>query len=263
VRTHPALLAAALVIVSSVAVPASAQQDESAEGNDSLDTEARALFEAGSTAFEDARYADALGHFQRAYELSERPRLLYNIGLAADRLRRDEIALEAFEQFLAEVPDHPRRRDVRARVEVLREAVERGTQAPAQVDEEPVPDDAPSESAAPEDANASPIADRGEPDAGTGVGGATIAGASVLGGLGVAGVVVAVTGIAGAGECVDMVGTTCVEERKTNWTAVGVYGGLGIAAIAGAVIWLVAGMSSGSDEDAAVAFTADGVRVTW
>lgn len=52
--------------------------------------------------------------------------LLYNIGVAADRLRRDAVALEAFEQFLESVPDHPRRRDVLARVEVLREAVAQG-----------------------------------------------------------------------------------------------------------------------------------------
>ncbi len=78
------------------------------------------MFEAGSLAFDNARYDDAVEYFPRAYEPSGRAVLLHNVGVAADRLRRDTEALEAFEQFLAQVPAHPRRRDVEARVEVLR-----------------------------------------------------------------------------------------------------------------------------------------------
>ena len=49
-----------LILVSSVAV---AQDDE-----------ARIHFEAGSLHYQEANYEDALGEFQRSYELSELPR---------------------------------------------------------------------------------------------------------------------------------------------------------------------------------------------
>ena len=61
------------------------------------ETEARALFEAGRQAFTDGRFEDALQRFSQSYELSHRAELLFNIGQAADRLRRDAEALAAFE----------------------------------------------------------------------------------------------------------------------------------------------------------------------
>ena len=73
-------------------------------------------------AFEDGRFADALGYFERSYELSRRPALLYNIGTAADRIRQNERALEAFEAYLEAVPDAPDRRSVEARIEVLHQS---------------------------------------------------------------------------------------------------------------------------------------------
>jgi len=100
--------------------PAAAPEDSAAASEDS---EARALFVAGQTAFEAGRYEAALGHFRASFELSNRPQLLYNIGLAADRLRHDQEALTAFEGFLAQVPDSPLREPVEARAEILREAI--------------------------------------------------------------------------------------------------------------------------------------------
>ena len=81
-----ALGALALVVAS---VPAAAQ-----DLDESLDEEARAIFQAGRTAYDAARYEDALRHFQHAYRLSTRPELLYNVALAADRLRRDTLCWE-------------------------------------------------------------------------------------------------------------------------------------------------------------------------
>lgn len=243
-----------LVAALTIALPVEAQDEADAEGapeaeSDSRDVEARAVFDAGSTAFEDSRYADALDYFQRAYELSGRHVLLYNIGVAADRLRRDAVALEAFERFLAEVPEHPRRRDVEARVEVLRAAVESGEEAPA------------------EGGGGQAIADEGavttpEPAASGGPDVVTIVGATSLGVLGLAGVVAGVIGIAGAGECLDTVGTTCVEERQTDWVGTGTYLGLGLAAVTGAVIWLIVGLSGGGGEEAAVSVGPNG-ELTW
>lgn len=89
------------------------------------DEQARQLFEQGRTAFTEARFADALDLFRRAHALSHRHALLYNIGQAADRLRLDREALEAFDLYLAEVPDAENRVEVETRVAVLRETIAR------------------------------------------------------------------------------------------------------------------------------------------
>jgi tetratricopeptide (TPR) repeat protein len=104
------------------------------------DAEAHALFEAGEVAFGDGRYENALDYFQRSYELSRRPLLLYNIGAASDRLRRDADAIAAFEQYLAEVPDAPNRHEVEGRLASLRRSVEAAATASARTpDPEPEP----------------------------------------------------------------------------------------------------------------------------
>lgn len=88
------------------------------------DAEARARFEAGRAAMAAGRIEDALTDFRRAYELSHRPELLYNVAIAADRLRRDEEALSAFERYLAEMPpDVENRAAVESRIAVLRETI--------------------------------------------------------------------------------------------------------------------------------------------
>jgi tetratricopeptide (TPR) repeat protein len=107
--------------------------------DDTIDQEARALFEAGKLAFEEGRFENALGHFQRAFELSGRPRLLYNIGTAADRLRKDDVALAAFERYLAETPDAPNRSAVEARIQVLRTQLAAADPPDAQPAPEPEP----------------------------------------------------------------------------------------------------------------------------
>jgi tetratricopeptide (TPR) repeat protein len=110
----------------------------SASADAETDEEARALYQAGRIAFDQGRFDSALDYFQRSYELSGRPALLFNIGSAADRLRRDEIALEAFERYLEEVPDSPDLASVQARIRVLRAAVAADEAAP-----EPEPEDEP------------------------------------------------------------------------------------------------------------------------
>lgn len=85
----------------------------------SHDAEARGIFLAGKAAYEDARYEAALGHFREAYELSKRPALLFNIGQAAEKLRRDQEALEAFKAYLDQVPTGEGAREARSRVRIL------------------------------------------------------------------------------------------------------------------------------------------------
>lgn len=131
---------ACVAVIVSVAPPvAHAQSDER------LDEEARGIFVAGRAAFDDGRWQEALDYFQRAYELSSRPGLLYNIGQTADRMRQDAVALEAFERYLELMPDAPNRAAVEARLPVLREAVaaaEAETLA-AEAEASPPPDVAP------------------------------------------------------------------------------------------------------------------------
>jgi len=91
--------------------------------------QARAHFNTGSVAFSAGRYADALEEFKKSYALSRRPKLLYNVGVAADRLRRDQEALDAFDQYLREVPEAPERAEVEARIVVLRGAVAQASTA--------------------------------------------------------------------------------------------------------------------------------------
>lgn len=88
------------------------------------DEEARARFESGRLAFEAGRYEEALSDFRRSYELSGRGLILFNVGLVEDRLRHDEAAVEAFEQYLAAVPDAENRAEVEARIRVLHQAID-------------------------------------------------------------------------------------------------------------------------------------------
>lgn len=104
---------------------------------DDLDQEARALFEAGRVAFDAGRYEDALEHFESAYERSQRDRLLYNVGLAADRLGRTALAIRAYSKFLDSVPDSSHRLTVEMRLAELR------AQQAAEPEPEPEPEPAP------------------------------------------------------------------------------------------------------------------------
>lgn len=95
------------------------------------DQEARSLFRAGTSALDDGRFEDALAHFERAYELTHRSELLYNIGLTAVTLQRTDRALSAFEQFLRDSPETSHRREVEGRIRSLRAMRPRRTTAPS------------------------------------------------------------------------------------------------------------------------------------
>jgi tetratricopeptide (TPR) repeat protein len=84
------------------------------------DDVARDLFTAGTSAFAVGRYRDALDLFERAYALSERSILLFNIGSAADRSRNDARALEAYEAYLVAHPEAENRAFVEERITTIR-----------------------------------------------------------------------------------------------------------------------------------------------
>ncbi|MBX3247069.1 MAG: hypothetical protein KF901_07805 [Myxococcales bacterium] len=93
------------------------------EPTDARDERARSLFIAGAAAYEDGRFEVALANFQAAYELSERPGLLYNVALSHDRLRHDDEALAAYRAYLEALPDNPHRAQVEPRIEALERAI--------------------------------------------------------------------------------------------------------------------------------------------
>jgi tetratricopeptide (TPR) repeat protein len=90
-----------------------------------MEEEARNLFRAGSSAYSEGRYESALDYFKRAYELSGRSMLLYNMATAADRLRQDEDALRWYRQYLEEMPDAANASEVRSRAEVIQRTMDR------------------------------------------------------------------------------------------------------------------------------------------
>lgn len=83
------------------------------------EVEAKRSFEEGRVSLERERFEDALRFFERAYDLSGRSEMLYNIGTVLDRLRRDADAARYFERYLDVQPDARNRPAVEARLEVL------------------------------------------------------------------------------------------------------------------------------------------------
>ncbi|MEM1416156.1 MAG: hypothetical protein AAGH15_14710 [Myxococcota bacterium] len=147
------------------------------------DEEARMRFELGRRYYDEGRFAEAATEFERAYEASPRPQLLYNVYVAhrdAGNLREARAALRA---LLA--TDHPteadrpsleaRLRALDAQIEALDEA-ER-TRTPVALAPEPEPD--PEPLATPEPAPEAP--DRAAAWALLGTGGALLAGSLVTG----------------------------------------------------------------------------------
>ncbi|MCS6797420.1 MAG: hypothetical protein NZ898_02625 [Myxococcota bacterium] len=115
----------------------SAAQSEPSGVPSEADAEARRAFVEGRDAYAAGRYELALERFQRAYELSGRAALLYNIGLAHDRLRHDREALEAYRRFLEAEPDSAVRAEVEARVRVLERELEREQRIEARLRQQP------------------------------------------------------------------------------------------------------------------------------
>jgi tetratricopeptide (TPR) repeat protein len=80
---------------------------------------ARAHFLTGRSYYDQGRWDDALKEFSEAYRLSSRPGFLYNIGVCLDKLGRAQEAIDAFERYLAAVPNADDRADVESRIERL------------------------------------------------------------------------------------------------------------------------------------------------
>lgn len=104
-----ALVAATLCPVVAYAQPADANRD----------AEARTHFTAGRDAFSRGDFATAVTEFERAYALSRRAQLLYNIGTTYERLHRWDEARSALQRYLDAVSDAPDRAEVEGRIRII------------------------------------------------------------------------------------------------------------------------------------------------
>ena len=123
------LFAGTLVVLGTLgSTPVSAADDPEAPPADpNRDARARNLFEAGRSAYQSGNYQDGLNYFERAYQESPRPGLLFNIGQAAYRLHVDDKALHAFKSYLDQIPQAPNRGEVEARIRELEQMNGTGT----------------------------------------------------------------------------------------------------------------------------------------
>jgi hypothetical protein len=81
--------------------PAHARADTDGGVEDSLGGEARALYEIGRSLFEAGDFAAALPKFQRAYELSSEPRLLWNVAACEASLKHYARAMTFVDRYVA------------------------------------------------------------------------------------------------------------------------------------------------------------------
>lgn len=107
---------------------------QSGSARDDKIAQAKRAFNDGTEAYTAGDFQTALERFQRAYELTGSPDLLYNIATVSDRMRLDERALEAYEGYLEARPKSADREHVESRIEVLRDAIE--TRRRAELDAE-------------------------------------------------------------------------------------------------------------------------------
>src|SRR5690606_8695987 len=94
--------------------------------------EARRHFDTATAAFDGGDYPGAVQGFQRAFELTHHPDILYNIYSAAERAGQLPLALRSLERYLAEGEVEPERRPVlQERLARLRERIAAREEQPA------------------------------------------------------------------------------------------------------------------------------------
>ncbi len=131
-----ALLAPAFAILVTFTAVASAQ--------DSSVDRAKEQYELGYTALQQGDYATALDHYQRSYDLTPRPRTLFNIAVAEEHLGRLEDALRDYAKFVdvAEERDEEFAAQARNKLVLLAKKLPRSA-AVTDRTPPPVPDEAP------------------------------------------------------------------------------------------------------------------------
>jgi tetratricopeptide (TPR) repeat protein len=121
VRLTSQLLCAAILAFVATASPVRVAVAQASGDDDRDDAQARELFLEGDEAYAEADYERAATLFMRAYELSGRPALLFNLGNAYERMGAYDRAAEALQRYL----DSPEARDrevIERRIARLEEA---------------------------------------------------------------------------------------------------------------------------------------------
>lgn len=102
------------------------------------DVRARELYQLGDDLYSHGRYEEALAAFEEAYELSERPLLLFNMANAQERSGHWEDAIVSLEAYLphAEADEQARIQDrlesLRQRADRLRDLTETDPETPVE-----------------------------------------------------------------------------------------------------------------------------------
>jgi tetratricopeptide (TPR) repeat protein len=82
--------------------------------------EAKSLVRQGNAKFEVGKYDEALKLYERAYNLRQEPKWLFNMAQAQRELKNYPEAIRLYELFLAKIPDHPDKAAVLKLVEELK-----------------------------------------------------------------------------------------------------------------------------------------------
>jgi tetratricopeptide (TPR) repeat protein len=98
--------------------------------SDAEEQRARALFEHGLSQFNHGRYPEAIEAFQKAYDLSQAPGLLFNLGLAYRRAGDCAHAVHFYEEYLRLEADVPNRGELEGRLTELRRCAGRTLSPP-------------------------------------------------------------------------------------------------------------------------------------
>lgn len=108
---------------------------------DGAEERARLHFQSGASYYESGSYEDALREFRRAYELSGRPELLYNISVCYQQLGQLEPAIAHLRRYLDEVEEIPNRANLELRAENLQRRLDRErAESDAHVEGSPEPE---------------------------------------------------------------------------------------------------------------------------
>lgn len=87
-----------------------------------------------TAALREGRFADALALFRQAAQAGTDASAWLRVGDAADRLRDDAAALDAYERYLAARPEASDRVEIVARIDVLRAVLARQAAPPRRAD---------------------------------------------------------------------------------------------------------------------------------
>lgn len=114
---------------------------QTAEPSSEIHLKARGRYEQGARAYSEARYEDAITHFEAAYALEPAGALLLNIA-QANRLRTPancQSALRHYELYLAAEPRAPERAEVEGNMERMRQCLAEASRVPEAPRPQPQP----------------------------------------------------------------------------------------------------------------------------